>query len=99
MARTLRDAKLDTRAARLRLKPRREPYWRAISGGMAVGYRKGAAGGTWIGKFYSAEHGRQYQALGKSDDVVDADGVHVLSFAQAQESARKWLASLARQHR
>ena len=36
------DAKLDTRAARLRLKKRREPYWRSISEGLAVGYRKGA---------------------------------------------------------
>ena len=34
--------RLDTRAARLRLKERREPYWRSISGGMAVGYRRGA---------------------------------------------------------
>src|SRR5262249_31107497 len=31
MARTLQDAKLDTRAARQRLKRRREPHWRSIS--------------------------------------------------------------------
>ncbi len=97
MARTLHDAKLDTRAARLRLKMRREPYWRSISGGMAVGYRKGAKGGTWIGKLHSAELGRRYQSLGKADDIADADGAHVLSFAQAQEAARKWVAQLAQQ--
>lgn len=99
MARTLHDAKLDTRAARLRLRTRREPYWRSISGGMAVGYRKGTKGGTWIGKLYSAELGRRYQALGTADDVADADGAHVLSFAQAQEAARKWFAEIAQQQR
>ncbi len=52
MARTLQDAKLDTRAARLRLKKRREPYWRSISEGLAVGYRKGVKGGTWIARHY-----------------------------------------------
>jgi integrase len=99
MARTLQDAKLDTRAARLRLKKRREPYWRSISEGLAVGYRKGAKGGTWIARHYSTEHGRRFHAIGTADDVVDADGAHVLSFAQAQEVARKWFAHLARHDR
>jgi len=97
MPRTLRDAKLDTRAARLRLKARREPYWRSLSEGVAIGYRRGAKGGTWIGRHYSAEHGRRYLALATADDVADADGAHVLSFAQAQEGVRSWLRDLARQ--
>jgi hypothetical protein len=99
MARTLRDTKLDTRAARLRLKPRREPYWRSISEGLAIGYRKGGKGGTWIARHYSGEHGRRYQSVATTDDVADADGAHVLSFAQAQEAARKWFADLARHDR
>src|SRR5262249_3428455 len=99
MARTLQDAKLDTRAARLRLKKRREPYWRSISEGLAVGYRKGTKGGTWIARHYSAEHGRRYQSIGTADDRADADRAHVLSFAQAQEDARKWFAHLAQHDR
>jgi integrase len=99
MARTLQDAKLNTRAARLRLKKRREPYWRSISEGLAVGYRKGVKGGTWIARHYSAEHGRRYQSIGTTDDIADADGSHVLSFVQAQEGARKWFAHLARHDR
>jgi integrase len=95
VARTLKDAKLDTRAARQRLKQRREPYWRSLSEGLGVGYRKGTKGGTWIAKHYSPEHGRRYLALGAADDVVDADSMHVLSFNQAQEAARKWFADLA----
>jgi integrase len=99
MARTLHDTKLDTRAARLRLKARREPYWRSISEGLAIGYRSGVKGGTWIARHYSAEHGRRYNAIGTADDIADADGAHVLSFAQAQEAARKWFADLARHDR
>jgi integrase len=99
MARTLQDAKLDTRAARLRLRKRREPYWRSISQGVAVGYRKGEKGGTWIARHYNAELGRRYQSIGTADDIADADGAHVLSFAQAQEAARKWFAYLARHDR
>jgi integrase len=99
MARTLHDTKLDTRASRQRLKKRREPYWRSISEGLAIGYRKGAKGGTWIARHYSAEHGRRYQSIGTADDVADADGGHVLSFAEAQEAARKWFGDLARHDR
>ena len=99
MPRTLRDAKLDTRSARAKLKARREPYWRSISEGVAIGFRKGAKGGTWIARHYTPEHGRRFRALGTADDVANADGEHVLSFAQAQAVARRWFAQLARQDR
>ena len=99
MARTLHDAKLYTRASRQRLRKRREPYWRSISGGLAVGYRKGVKGGSWIARHYSAEYGRRYQSIGTADDTADADGTHVLSFAHAQEGARKWFSHLARHDR
>jgi integrase len=98
MPRTLQDAKLDTRTARWRLKQRREPYWRSISEGLAIGYRKGVKGGTWRARHYSLEHGYRYAPIGAADDMADADGVHVLSFSQAQEAARKWFADLARKH-
>jgi integrase len=97
MARTLKDAKLDTREARRRLEKRREPHWRSISEGLAIGYRRGSKGGTWIARHYSPENGRRYLAIGTADDVADADDVHVLAFAEAQERARKWFADLAGQ--
>ena len=95
MARTLRDAKLDTRSARLRLAARREPYFRSLSDGLAIGYRRGAKGGTWIARHYTPEAGRRFNALGTADDVTDADGVHVLTFRQAQEAARDPLLRIA----
>jgi integrase len=99
MARTLRDAKLDTRNARAKLKTRREPYWRSISEGLAIGFRRGAKGGTWIARNYTPDHGRRFRALGTADDVANADGEHVLSFAQAQAAGRRWFAELARRDR
>ena len=91
MARTVRDARLDTRAARLRLEPRHEPYWRTIERGAHLGYRKGERGGVWLARLYREEDGRYRKAkLGRADDVLDADGAQVLTFAQAQARAREW---------
>ena len=89
MARRKRDPKLDTRTARWRLPQRREPYWTPLSAGLALGYRRGSTGGSWIAKHYSRQWGRRYLALGPADDTLD-DGA--LSFDAAQVEARKWLA-------
>lgn len=91
MARRLKSKKLDTRTARTAIPRRREPHWVALSGGLALGYRKGLSGGTWIAKHYGVATGRRYQALGAADDTLDADGKTVLSFDQAQAKARIWL--------
>ncbi len=54
-------------------------------------------GGTWTARAYDpATRRREYRALGAADDFMDADGVECLTFAQAQEAARAWFASLAR---
>jgi hypothetical protein len=44
MARTVRDAALGTRSARLRLAPRGKPYWRELEQGLHLGYRRRATG-------------------------------------------------------
>jgi hypothetical protein len=46
MARSVRNPKIDSRSARLKLASRAEPYWTVISEGCALGYRRGAKGGT-----------------------------------------------------
>ena len=99
MARTVRNTKIDTRSARAKLSIRREPYWISITPGYALGYRKNKNGGSWIAKRYSpdASPKRRYLAIGPADDVMDADGVAALSFAQAQEKAREWFRQEARE--
>lgn len=90
MARTVRNEKLDSRSARVKLTNKREPYWTVISKGCALGYRKGSKGGTWIAR-YRDDAGRQhYQSLGAADDAMDPDGIVCLSYADAQREAAKW---------
>src|SRR4029077_3614046 len=97
MARTVRNPKIDTRSARVKLAARREPYWTVISAGSAFGYRRGAKGGTWIAKFRDADGKRHLESLGAADDARDADGLSVFSFSQAQERARTWFQRKARE--
>jgi integrase len=100
MPRKARDQRLDTRTTRLKLKPRREPYWRNIQEGRAIGYRRiGGKAGTWIARHYDRAVGRQYESMGVADDMLDADGTRVLTFPQAQDKAREWFARLLKEPR
>ena len=94
MPRATVDSPLTTRAARDRLEPRKEPYWRGIEGGIAVGYRRRAQGGTWLARVLDAGRYRE-EKLGRADDTLPADGAEVLDFRQAQAKAVAW-ASRAR---
>jgi integrase len=98
MPRKARDERLNNRTVRLALAPRREPYWRNIQEGRAIGYRRlaGGKGGTWIARHYEPGEGRTYYSLGTADDMTDADGSVTLTFAQAQEAARAWFRSIDR---
>ena len=90
MARTVRDASLETRTARLRLPIRTEPYWRGLEKGFALGYRRRAMGGTWLARRRQGDGGYAEHRIGTSDDLQDADGVAVLDYGQAQNAAREW---------
>lgn len=88
MARTVRDASLDTRSARLRL-PAERKHWRLIEGGLHLGYRRGPRGGAWLARRHTG--GRYVETvLGASDDKADPDGLAVRSYRQAIEAARLW---------
>jgi len=89
MARIVRNTKLDTRNARVGLKLRKSPYWAPLSPGFALGYRKAPKGGVWLSKLVTPSS-RQETTLGPADDALDADGLHIFSYAQAQEKARNW---------
>ncbi|PNE11162.1 MAG: integrase [Beijerinckiaceae bacterium] len=97
MARTVRNPKLGTRSARVKLAGRREPYWTVISAGCAIGYRRGTKGGTWIARLRNSEGKQHYEALGAADDARDADGLTCFTFAQAQERARTFFGRKARE--
>jgi integrase len=97
MARTLRNAKIDSRSARAKLAERREPYWTVVSAGCAIGYRRGAKGGSWIARFRDQDGQQHYGSLGAANDARDADAISVFSFSQAQEKARSVFTQKARE--
>lgn len=88
MARTVRDAKLETRTARGALKIAGKPYWRAIDEGLHIGYRKGKTAGKWVVRLY-VNGSYETETIATADDTLDADGDVILNFGQAQAEARK----------
>ena len=83
----VKDASLQNRESRRALKVRNEPYWRAISQGLHVGYRKGTLKRAWlVRRFTDGKY--VWRTVGEVDDVLDADGKEVLNWAQAQEAAQ-----------
>jgi integrase len=92
MARTVRDATLASRSARLRLAVVSKPYWRVLEQGLHLGYRRRATGGSWIAR-RRGERGIYREAkLGLADDLQDADDKIAFDFSQAQRAARTWWA-------
>ncbi len=95
MPRATADAPLTTRAARERLAIRKEPYWRSIEAGIALGYRRGSTGGAWLARALDGGRYRE-ERLGRADDALPADGAGVLDFRQAQAKALAWAARVRR---
>ena len=96
MARTVRDANLESRTARGRLSPSKKPYWRTIDQGCHIGYYKGKRAGSWIARMYLGDGKYAESKLGPADDIQDADGISVFSFSQAQSNARDWFQDQAK---
>lgn len=90
MARTIHDTRLETRAARARLRPRRKPYFKTlIPGRVALGYRRTRkdAPGSWLVRTYLGSERYRVQPLGIADDFADKTSGHVLDYAAAQAAA------------
>jgi integrase len=90
MPRQVRDASLDSRTARSRLKVAHKPYYRLIERGLHLGYRKLASGpGNWLVRRYMGDGAYSLRNIGTADDYDDADGRSILNFGQAQDKARE----------
>jgi integrase len=90
LARSARHSSLETRTARARLPARRTPYFAKIAKGLRLGYYRGAGSGSWVASFYRGTKGYETKAIGPADDTIDADGVTVFDFWQAQDQSRIW---------
>ena len=95
MPRTVREKRLDSPAARAKLKHSGKPYWRAIDTGLHLGYRKGLNGGRWVLRRYLGAGQYEVATVAIADDHSPADGASILDFFQAQRKARE-VAALAK---
>jgi hypothetical protein len=109
MAGRIKQAKIDSKSARERLKTGRQPHWHTIeTGKVHLGYQrdKGERTGRWFmrrnlrRRMIKTEDGKEvfrtdYSTitLGLADDVQEADGDLVLSFEQAKAKARAKVAT------
>jgi integrase len=89
MAKHVRNPKLDSRAAREKLKPSGKPVYSDLGSKQHLGYRKGKSGGKWVLRRYVGEGAYVVETIAEADDLADADGVGVLTFYQAQDKARE----------
>jgi integrase len=90
MPRSVRDAKLDTRAAREKLKARGKPHYRTLDPGLHLGYRKlKGQPGRWVVRFYIGKQAYETETIATADDLSRANAVDVLDWQQAQEEARR----------
>jgi integrase len=89
--RTIRDARLESRAARLRLTPQADPYWKTLQPAkLHLGYRRRAGDepGTWLVRHYVGKERYRIAPLGLADDYHDmAESGDVADFAEAQRRA------------
>jgi len=96
MAGTVRHARLESSAARKRLKSGRQPHWQAlIEGKIHLGWQrwKGEPVGRWVLRRYIGNGKYRVTALGLADDAAAADGMQILSFEQAAAKARAMVAT------
>jgi integrase len=99
MGRRTKDAALGTPASRAKLQARAKPHYRALEPGLHLGYRRTRGKpGTWMARYYCGKQEYKVEAITHptaygtapciADDASPADGVRVLSYAQAIERAR-----------
>jgi integrase len=88
MARRVRDTKLETRTARLRLPVSKKPIYVKIGPGLGLGYRRNATAGTWVVRVADGAGGNSTKAFGAADDFEDPNEKDILDFWQAQARAR-----------
>jgi integrase len=60
-----------------------------IAPGIALGYRRNRAAGTWVVRVADGKGGNWTKRVSLADDFEDADGEHVLTWWQAIDKARK----------
>ena len=89
MAKTLVEAQLTTKNARIKLP--QGLHLRSIDPATHLGYRKGVRGGNWVVRRYMGGGKYEQDTLGAADDALPANGVDTLDYGQALAKAKLWV--------
>ena len=89
MAHSVRNPRLQTRAARLKLPISADPVYVRVGKGVSLGYRRTNTGGSWVARIFDGKGGRTKRNVGAADDYEAENGETILSFDQAAETARR----------
>src|SRR5262245_8560373 len=89
LPRSVRASQLETRTARLKLRPAKKPVFVKIGVGLALGYRRNLVAGTWVARVADGRGGNWTKKIGIADDFDEADEGHeIFDFWGAQDRAR-----------
>jgi len=88
MARSARSSKLETRTAPLTLAVRNKSYTARIGLGVRLGYRRRKTAGRWSVIVADGKGGNWLKGVADADDFEESKGRTVLTYWQAQETAR-----------
>ena len=90
MGRRISEKTITSKTGRAELKARGKPYYRGVSAGLHLGYRKGRDAKRWVARIYLGKGQYHVEAVGHVDDgKAIADGHTTLDYAQALEKARE----------
>lgn len=97
MARTKRSALMDSRNKRMALAPGKRHMECLQTGAYLLYHRpRNGASGNWLARWVVPETRKQVQKrLGAADDLLEANGITTLSYAQAKAGAQAWFAACA----
>ncbi|MET4296687.1 integrase [Bradyrhizobium sp. LB8.2] len=81
---------MESRSARLKLQVRRKPYpGPSLARGVSLLYRRNRTNGTWVVKASNGHGAYWTKRIADADDFAEADGKAVLTFFQAQDTAKR----------
>jgi len=88
MVQRVRAQNIESRSARLKLKPRKKPWFVKIKRGLSLGYRRTKADGSWIVRV--TKGGDDWtERIGTADDHDPAGIGDILDYDQAVEKAKE----------
>jgi integrase len=89
MAKSIRNSNLETRTNRLKLPITSKPVYVKIGPSMSLGYRRNQTAGMWVLRLADGKGGMTTQSIAHADDYDTSNGQTVLTFYEAQDTARR----------